>query len=136
MVNLFYDSRKGLKSLSQRLRRPKPQNLFDLTAMDDILWDAYKGEDFKEILELLNECDSDSDDERRGGSRPGRSANIEQNRAKGAKRLFNDYFCADPTCPPRIFERRFRVSLCMFVEICEKLKNRLSYFQQRKDATG
>lgn len=100
--------------------------------MDGMVRDADERENFKEILALLDECESDSDDYRKDVSRPGRSPDIEQDRAEGAKRLFKDYFCADPTYPSHMFERRFRVSRFIFVDVCETLRNKLLFFSGKK----
>lgn len=61
---------------------------------------------------------------------------IERDREGGFEQLWNDYFCADPTYPPELFRRRFRMRRPLFMRICQALAARHPYFQQLPDATG
>ena len=46
---------------------------------------------------------------KRGGSLPGRRANLPRDRMLGHTRLMNDYFCDDAVYNERLFRRRFRM---------------------------
>ncbi|XP_019087471.1 PREDICTED: uncharacterized protein LOC109124948 [Camelina sativa] len=61
---------------------------------------------------------------------------IERNREVGHAHLWNDYFSEDPTYPPRMFRRRFRMNKPLFMRIVERLGAEIPFFQQRRDATG
>ncbi|XP_010470530.1 PREDICTED: uncharacterized protein LOC104750434 [Camelina sativa] len=63
-------------------------------------------------------------------------AHVERNREEGHNRLWNDYFCENATYSPRIFRRRFRMNKPLFMRIVDRLSSEMSFFQQRRDATG
>ena len=46
---------------------------------------------FEDVLQLISDSESD-EEEKKCGSRPGRSANIESERREGAEILFKDHF--------------------------------------------
>lgn len=50
--------------------------------------------------------------------------------------LWNDYFSEDATYPSHMFRRRFRMNKPLFLCIVDRLSAKISYFQQRRDATG
>uniref|UniRef100_A0A0D3BFA6 DDE Tnp4 domain-containing protein n=1 Tax=Brassica oleracea var. oleracea TaxID=109376 RepID=A0A0D3BFA6_BRAOL len=50
--------------------------------------------------------------------------------------LWNDYFSEDATYPSHMFRRRFRMNKPLFMRIVDRLSAEISYFQQRRDATG
>uniref|UniRef100_A0A0D3AB60 DDE Tnp4 domain-containing protein n=1 Tax=Brassica oleracea var. oleracea TaxID=109376 RepID=A0A0D3AB60_BRAOL len=50
--------------------------------------------------------------------------------------LWNDYFSEDATYPSQMFRRRFRMNKPLFMRIVDRLSAEISYFQQRRDATG
>ena len=88
--------------------------------------DIYEEDDFGDIYRLLH--DSDDENVQRGGSRVGRSTNIERDRALGAAHLHADYLADSPTYPEHMFERRFRVSHQIFERICETLEANYPFF--------
>jgi hypothetical protein len=75
--------------------------------------------DYEEVVEvfqdLLTSSDesSDLDDDElattRGGSKPGKRANIARGREEGHCRLWADYFAEEPTYDESHFRRRFRM---------------------------
>ncbi|XP_033144151.1 putative nuclease HARBI1 [Brassica rapa] len=65
-----------------------------------------------------------------------RRAYIERDREQGHNRLWNDYFKENPTYPPEMFRRRFRMNKPLFLHIVERVSNEVPYFQQRRDACG
>ena len=50
--------------------------------------------------------------------------------------LWNDYFIEDATYPSHMFRRHFRMNKPLFMRIVDRLSAEISYFQQRRDATG
>ncbi|DBA03196.1 TPA: hypothetical protein N0F65_003916 [Lagenidium giganteum] len=73
---------------------------------------------------------------RRGGSRPGKRANIDRSHAEGHARLFADYFAYDAVYTTATFQRRFRMPRDVFVRIHDAVVACDGYFVQRPDATG
>ena len=63
-------------------------------------------------------------------------AYVERNREEGHTRLWNDYFSENPTFPPHLFRRRFRMNNAVFMRIVNHLSENFPFFQQRRDATG
>uniref|UniRef100_A0A0D3C2P9 DDE Tnp4 domain-containing protein n=1 Tax=Brassica oleracea var. oleracea TaxID=109376 RepID=A0A0D3C2P9_BRAOL len=63
-------------------------------------------------------------------------AYVERNREAGHHRLWNDYFSDDPTFPPHLFRRRFRMNKEVFMRIVDTLSANVPFFQQRRDAVG
>uniref|UniRef100_A0A0D3ADM6 Myb-like domain-containing protein n=1 Tax=Brassica oleracea var. oleracea TaxID=109376 RepID=A0A0D3ADM6_BRAOL len=63
-------------------------------------------------------------------------AYVERNREEGHTRLWNDYFSENPTFPPHLFRRRFRMNKAVFMRIVDRLSENFSFFQQRRDAVG
>nr|VDD62124.1 unnamed protein product [Brassica oleracea] len=63
-------------------------------------------------------------------------AYVERNREEGHTRLWNDYFCENPTFPPHLFRRRFRINKELFMRIVDRLSENVPFFQQRRDAVG
>ena len=96
---------------------------FELNAVND-------DDDFAFIADLL---DTTEEEKVVGGSRPGRAANIERDRATGAAQLYLYYFCEDPIYPEHTFERRFRVSRSIFERVCDELEKKYDFFKFRKD---
>ncbi|XP_024004407.1 putative nuclease HARBI1 [Eutrema salsugineum] len=62
-------------------------------------------------------------------------AYIERQREIGDQQLWNHYFREDATYPPHIFRRRFRMNKPLFMHI-ERLSEKVSFFQKKRDATG
>ena len=67
---------------------------------------------------------------------PTRRAYIERDWKLGHNQLWNDYFKENPTYPPEMFKRRFRMNKQLFLRIVERLSSEVPYFQQRKNAHG
>ncbi|XP_022545844.2 uncharacterized protein LOC106355163 [Brassica napus] len=63
-------------------------------------------------------------------------AYVERNREEGHTRLWNDYFSENPTFPPHLFRRRFRMNKDVFMRIVDRLSENYPFFQQRRDAVG
>uniref|UniRef100_A0A0D3C1P6 Myb-like domain-containing protein n=1 Tax=Brassica oleracea var. oleracea TaxID=109376 RepID=A0A0D3C1P6_BRAOL len=63
-------------------------------------------------------------------------AYVERNREEGHTRLWNDYFSENPTFPPHLFRRRFRMNKAVFMRIVDRLSEKFSFFQQRRDDVG
>ncbi|XP_048605195.1 uncharacterized protein LOC125582492 [Brassica napus] len=63
-------------------------------------------------------------------------AYVERNQEAGHNRLWNDYFSEDPTFPPHLFRRRFRMNKEVFMRIVDTLSANVPFFQQRRDAVG
>ncbi|XP_033140161.1 uncharacterized protein LOC103852262 [Brassica rapa] len=70
------------------------------------------------------------------GNKPRRRAYIERDREVGHNQLWNDYFKENPTYPPEMFRRRFRMNKPLFLRIVERISNEVPYFQQRRNAHG
>jgi hypothetical protein len=73
-----------------------------------------------------------------GGSRKGRSANIDRDFEAGYEQLNKDYFSQTPR--PRYndyqFRRRFRMHRSLFLKIVEDVTEFDDYFVQKRDALG
>uniref|UniRef100_A0A0D3CA94 DDE Tnp4 domain-containing protein n=1 Tax=Brassica oleracea var. oleracea TaxID=109376 RepID=A0A0D3CA94_BRAOL len=67
---------------------------------------------------------------------PKRRAYIERNRERRHNQLLNDYFKENPTYPPEMFRRRFRMNKPLFLRIVDRLSSEVPYFQQRRNAHG
>ena len=63
-------------------------------------------------------------------NKPTRRAYIETDWELGHNQLWNDYFKENPTYPPEIFRRRFRMNKPLFLRIVERLSTEVPYFQQ------
>ncbi|XP_048604684.1 uncharacterized protein LOC125582171 [Brassica napus] len=69
-------------------------------------------------------------------NKPKRRAYIERDREQGHNQLWKDYFMENPTYPPEMFRRRFRMNKPLFLRIVDRLSSEVPYFQQRRDASG
>ncbi|XP_048599922.1 uncharacterized protein LOC125580026 [Brassica napus] len=67
---------------------------------------------------------------------PKRQAYIQRNRELGHNQLLNDYFKKNPSYPPEMFRRRFRMNKPLFLRIVDHLSSEVPYFQQRRNAHG
>ncbi|KAL0658050.1 hypothetical protein Bca4012_078635 [Brassica carinata] len=63
-------------------------------------------------------------------------AYVERNREEGHTRLWNDYFSDNPTFPPHLFRRRFRMNKPVFMRLVNCLSETFPFFQHRRDAIG
>ncbi|XP_026397025.1 uncharacterized protein LOC113291745 [Papaver somniferum] len=59
-----------------------------------------------------------------------------RNRNEGAELLWRDYFCPNPTFPPNVFRRRFRMRRQLFNRIVTDVVGVNRYFVQKIDACG
>uniref|UniRef100_A0A453D7U9 Uncharacterized protein n=1 Tax=Aegilops tauschii subsp. strangulata TaxID=200361 RepID=A0A453D7U9_AEGTS len=50
--------------------------------------------------------------------------------------LMQDYFMKNPTYPPHLFRRRYRMSRSLFVKIVQACEENCQYFTQRKNVVG
>ena len=91
-----------------------------------------------QITRDLLDSSSDEEIERRprGGSRPGRRPNIEQERALLGNILYRQYFCTDPIYDHNTFRRRYRVSRTLFDRLYDAMVSTDAYFVQKTDCTG
>uniref|UniRef100_A0A0D3D6I4 Uncharacterized protein n=1 Tax=Brassica oleracea var. oleracea TaxID=109376 RepID=A0A0D3D6I4_BRAOL len=55
-------------------------------------------------------------------------AYIERDRERGHNQLWKDYFMENPTYPPEMFRRRFRMNKPLFLRIVERLSSEVPYF--------
>lgn len=69
-----------------------------------------------------------------GGSRAGRSVNVDRRREKGAEDLWKDYFAPQPIYDENKFRRRFRMSSRLFNKILLEVCAQDDYFCQKIDA--
>ncbi|XP_048605783.1 uncharacterized protein LOC125583199 [Brassica napus] len=69
-------------------------------------------------------------------NKPTRRAYVERHREQGHNQLWNDYFRENPTYPPEMFRRHFRMNKPLFLRIAERITNEVPYFQQRRNACG
>uniref|UniRef100_A0A0D2ZY00 Uncharacterized protein n=1 Tax=Brassica oleracea var. oleracea TaxID=109376 RepID=A0A0D2ZY00_BRAOL len=69
-------------------------------------------------------------------NKPTRRAYFERYRKQGHNQLWNDYFKENPTYPPEMFRRRFRMNKPLFLRIVERISNEVPYFQQIRNACG
>jgi hypothetical protein len=61
---------------------------------------------------------------------------VNRNRKEGELRLYNDYFAENPKFTETQFQRRFRMSRCLFLRIANAVEAHNPYFKQRTDALG
>uniref|UniRef100_A0A0D3DQ40 DDE Tnp4 domain-containing protein n=1 Tax=Brassica oleracea var. oleracea TaxID=109376 RepID=A0A0D3DQ40_BRAOL len=69
-------------------------------------------------------------------NKPKRRVYIDRDREQGYNQLWNDYFKENPTYPPEMFRRRFRMNKPLFLRIVEHISKEVPYFQQRRNAHG
>ncbi|CAM6089268.1 unnamed protein product [Calypogeia fissa] len=82
----------------------------------------------EKIEELLNKP--------RGGSRPGRSPNVNRDHVRGHDQIMKDYFNDNPTYGPHKFRRRYCMRKSLFLRIHDTILDQCDYFVQRRDAVG
>jgi hypothetical protein len=61
---------------------------------------------------------------------------VNRNRKEGELRLYNDYFAENPKFTESQFQRRFRMSHCLFLRITNAVEAHNPYFKQRTNALG
>ena len=77
----------------------------------------------------------DENRKRRHGSTVG-SLCIPRNRHLGNEMLMQDYFAENPTYPPHLFRRRYRMRRSLFVKIVQACEANCRYFTQRRNVAG
>ncbi|KAE8970837.1 hypothetical protein PR001_g27083 [Phytophthora rubi] len=85
---------------------------------------------------LLSEDSYDEEEPRRGGSRPGKSPNIDRLAGFYAELFHRDYFSGLPTYNGEHFRRRFRMNRDLFNKIASDIECHDPYFRQKADCTG
>jgi hypothetical protein len=105
------------------------KHLDDLKKMEE--------EDANNIQVILAIAESDDDEEvmQHGGSRPGRTANINREPLRFHNQLVEDYFAERPRYGDELFRRRFRMSKTLFLCIVNDIEEHDDYFKQKPDAT-
>jgi hypothetical protein len=97
-------------------------------------------EEEEDLLLLLLLLNADEEEEgikkKRGGSVPGKKANLERDFEGGFQRIYSDYFSDDPLFPESTFRRRFRMSKELFLRITTAVRSKNEYFVRRRDAVG
>ncbi|KAE9068934.1 hypothetical protein PF010_g26861 [Phytophthora fragariae] len=73
---------------------------------------------------------------KRGGSEPGKAANLDRDFQAAHLRLWKDYFCENPTYPEKLFRRRNRMSRALFERLMGAVVEHDADFEQRVDAVG
>jgi hypothetical protein len=103
-------------------------------------WDLYVDDDDEEhvINNMLLEDSQEEEIVARvwGGSRPGRSRNVERGRHEMHLRIMKDYFQEDPVYGPVFFRRLYRMRRELLLVIMDRVIARDDYFVQKPDACG
>ncbi|EEY59293.1 uncharacterized protein PITG_21096 [Phytophthora infestans T30-4] len=87
--------------------------------------------------EELERCASDGEDERkRGGSVPGKAANIQPDFDEAHNKLWKLYFAENPRFSAKYFRRRYRMRRSLFIRIMNAVVARDYHFRQLQDALG
>ena len=73
---------------------------------------------------------------KRGGSHPGRAANLNRDFQSGHDYIYQDYFSDNPVYPASLFRRRFRMRREIFMRIHNSIVSFDNYFVQKADALG
>lgn len=81
-----------------------------------------------ELIELLNK--------KHGGSRMGRSPNVNRDHASGHARIWQDYFDVNAIYSAAMFRRRFRMRKHLFLKIHDAVVQECPYFVQKPYAVG
>ncbi|KAE9331242.1 hypothetical protein PF008_g15532 [Phytophthora fragariae] len=84
---------------------------------------------------LLSEDSYDEEEPRRGGSRPGKSPNIDRLAGFYAELFHRYYFSGLPTYNGEHFRRRFRMNRDLFNKIASDIECHDPYFRQKADCT-
>jgi Plant transposon protein len=70
-----------------------------------------------------------------GGSRPGKSQNLERHRVMYSHLLFNDFWGPAPVYNAMYFKKLFKLPIGLFDEIVNRIVEHDDYFVQKRDAT-
>lgn len=93
---------------------------------------------FEQIHDLLST--SSDEDERmkpgRGGSIPGKHANLNRNFSQAAALLHSQYFDDVPLYNSEIFRRRYRISKHIYGKVFNAVISDDKYFKQKRDGCG
>ena len=93
-------------------------------------------EEARMFFEVDQEISEDDSGPVHGGSRPGRSANVDRDHDGGHRRIFEDYFADRPVYNDITFRRRFRMRRALFLRIVDGVTAEDKYFEQKVDALG
>ncbi|EHS64664.1 uncharacterized protein PGTG_21015 [Puccinia graminis f. sp. tritici CRL 75-36-700-3] len=87
---------------------------------------------------ILNQDNEESNQETlvRGGSRPGRRANLNHGFEEGYQRFYKDYLAPEPVYVDDLFRRQFRMHRGLFLKIVDDLTEHNHYFKRKADALG
>ncbi len=78
-------------------------------------WADDDDDDDDMMLQFMKNARQPQEPLKRGGSVPGRKANINRDRLRGNQRLYKDYFAESPVYDHKLFRRRFRMRLIKIV---------------------
>src|SRR6184192_4095838 len=99
---------------------------------NDILAKLLADDDEEEFQQLTIQtllCTIPAIPANRQGSMPGHMY-INRGRQAGHDRLYQDYFAENPTYPPKIFRRRYRMYRPLFLRVVEAIQSHDNYFVQ------
>ena len=85
-------------------------------------------DDMSYVMLLYNSEVDDGEIIRHGGSRPGRSKNIDRDHANGHARIYADYFAERPVYNDKLFRRRFRMRKSLFLRIHDTINAKYPFF--------
>ena len=87
------------------------------------------------VMALAVKEHEDEHRKRRRGSTVRRLC-IPRNHHRGNEMLMQDYFTENPTYPPHLFRRRYRMHRSLFVKLVQACEAKCRYFTQRRNAAG
>jgi hypothetical protein len=88
------------------------------------------------LLVVREEFCAKTNDEEDGQHHTRKRRPIERNRERRNDNIFNDYLINSSTYTNDHFQRRFRVTIAIFRQLCSSAAAADSFFRPRKDATG
>ncbi|KAE8996242.1 hypothetical protein PR003_g18914 [Phytophthora rubi] len=81
--------------------------------------ELYSSDDEEDFILLLLSAQRTPLKRKRGGSKPGKAANLDRDFEAAHARLWKDYFSENPTYPAGLFRRRNRMSRDLFVRLMD-----------------
>lgn len=87
------------------------------------------------VMALAVKEHEDENRKRRRGSTVGRLC-IPRNSHLGNEMLIQDYFAENPTYPPHLFRRRYRMRRSLFVKLVQTCEANYRYFTQRRNVVA
>ena len=99
---------------------------------------AFADEEENEMVmaALLEAMAVEAAEPKHGGSRRGRRANKNRQRATGHRLLWDDYFSDTPANTPQEFRRRFQMNRELFSRIVHGVWDYDEHFELKKTASG